>query len=174
MTTLRCTKRLAGLLTLTPGVAELPQTNRLGDWYANTLNVGHQRFVLCVSERTLLSLVLPARHVRQLPSRLPGAVHSLLERLGVPLEIAEAEAASMLPVSVGLTRNRSVVGSMVDLGRQAAFLLAPPPGHAPVADIELALAGVPCLQLQPDVFPFHTAGALLGVHIPDPERRVLH
>jgi len=67
-----------------------------------------------------------------------------------------------------------VVGSMVDLGRQAAFLLAPPRGHAPAADIELALAGVPCLQLQPDAFPFRTAGALLGIHIPDPERRVLH
>jgi len=128
-----------------------------------------------VRERALVTQSrAPARNLRQLPARFPDAVGSLLARLGVPIEIAEAEAAAMLPVSVGLTRNRSVVGSMVDLGRQAAFLLAPPRGHPPVADIELALAGVPCLQLQPDAFPFRTAGALLGVHIPDPERRVLH
>lgn len=174
MTTLRGTRRLVRRLTLTPGADELIPTNKLGDWYANALNVGHQRFVLCVSERSLLSLVLPARDLRQLPSRLPDAVRSLLVRLGIPVEIAEAEVVSMDPISVGLTRNRSVVGSMVDLGREAAFMLAPPVSYPPVPDIELKLAGVPCLQLKPDVFPFRTAGALLGVDIPDPERRLLH
>lgn len=80
----------------------------------------------------------------------------------------------MLPISVGLTRNRSVVGSMVDLGRQAAAFLAPPFPRAPVADLELALAGVPCLQLKPDAFPFRTAGMLLGVPVAHPEWRTLH
>jgi len=174
MITLRCTRKVARRLTLTPGAETQLPTNRLGDWYANALNIGHQRLVLCVSERSLLSLVLPARDLRQLPSRLPDAVRSLLERLGIPSEIAEPEIAAMLPIAVGLTRNRSVVGSMVDLAREAAFFLAPPIPRAPVADVELALAAVPCLQLEPDVFPFRTAGILLGVKVPDPEWRVLH
>jgi len=65
------------------------------------------------------------REVRQLPSRVPGAVASLLTRLGVPSLVVEAEVRAMLPVCVGLTRSRSVVGSLVELGREAAFRLAP-------------------------------------------------
>lgn len=174
MMTLRCTRRLAARLTLTPGADSLEATNHLGDWYANALNIGHKRLVLCVSERSLLSVVLPARDLRQLTSRLPDAVRSLLGRLGVPGDIAEAEVASMLPISLGLTRNRSVVGSMVDLGREAAFLVAPKIPRPPIADAELALAGVPCLQLQPHVFPFRAVSALLGVPLPQPEWRILH
>ena len=174
MVTIRCTRRPAARLTLTPGADTLEETNNLGDWYANALNIGHQRFILCVSERALLSVVLPARDVRQLPSRLPSAVRSLLDRLGAPDDIVEAEVASMLPISVGFTRNRSVVGSMVDLSCEAAFLIAPKVPRPPVADVELALAGVPCLQLRPHVFPFRAVSALLGVPIPEPEWRVLH
>lgn len=174
MMTLRCTRRLIARLTLTPGADTLEATNNLGDWYANAVHIGHRRLVLCVSERSLLSVVIPARDVRQLPSRLPETVRSLLGRLGVPGDVAEAGVASMLPISVGLTRNRSVVGSMVDLGRQAAFLIAPKAPRPPVADVELALAGVPCLQLQPHVFPFRAVGALLGVAVPQPEWQVLH
>jgi hypothetical protein len=79
---------------------------------------------------------------------LPDAIRSILSRLGVPAEIAAAEVDAMFPISVGLTHNRSVVGSMVDLGREASF--------------------------KPDVFPFRAVGALLGVEIATPEWRVLH
>jgi hypothetical protein len=92
--------------------------------------------------------------------------------LGVPTGIIEAEVASMLPIAVGLTRNRSIVGSMVDLAQQATFYLAA--DRPPVADLELALAGVPCLQLKPHTFPFRAVGALLGVAVSNPEWRVLH
>lgn len=170
----RFSRRLARRLTLTPGAESVDATNKLGDWYANTLNVGHRRLVFCVSEKSLLSVVLPALDLWQLASRLPQAVRLLLARLGVPVEIAETEVGSMLPISIGLTRNRSIVGSMVDLGRGAAFLLAPRIPRPPVADVELALAGVPCLQLQPHVFPFRAVGALLGVAVPTPEWQVLH
>jgi hypothetical protein len=172
MITLRCTRNLAKRVTLTPGADSQQPTNRLGDWYANLLNVGHRRLIHCVSEKSLLSVVLPAKDVRQFPSRLPEAVGSLLARLGVPANVIEAEVTAMLPISIGLTCNRSVVGSMVELGRQAEFFLAH--DRPPVADLELALAAVPCLQLKPDAFPFRTAGILLGVRVSNPEWRVLH
>jgi len=58
--TFRCTKRVVERFRLEP-VEEAPaSTGILGDWYANLLNVGSQRFVLCVSERTLLPVILPA------------------------------------------------------------------------------------------------------------------
>lgn len=172
MITLRCTRKLASRVTLTPGAEALTPTNKLGDWYANVLNVGRLRLIHCVSEKSLLSVVLPAKDVRQFPARLPDAVGSLLDRLGVPARVIEAELAAMLPISVGLTRNRSVVGALVELGRQAGFHLAD--DRPPVADLELALAAVSFLQLEPDPFPFRTAGVLLGVRVPDPKWRVLH
>jgi hypothetical protein len=172
MITLRCTRKLAKRVTLTPGADSQQPTNKLGDWYANPLNVGQRRLIHCVSEKSLLSVVLPAKDVRQFPSRLPDAVGSLLARLGVPANIIETEVDAMLPISVGLTRSRTVVGSMVELGRQAEFYLAD--DRPPVADLELALAAVPCLQLKPDAFPFRTAGILLGVRVSNPEWRVLH
>lgn len=131
MITIRCTRKLAKRLTPTPGADTRQSTSKLGDWYANPLNVGHQRLIHCVSERSLLSIVLPAKDVRLFPSRLPYAVGSLLARLGIP-------------------------------------------SRPPVADLELALAAVPCLQLEPDAFPFLTAGGLLGVPVSIPEWRVLH
>ena len=172
MITLRCTRKVAKRLTLTPGADTQQSTNRLGDWYANLLNVGHRRMIHCVSEKSLLSIVLPAKDLRHFPSRVPDSVRSLLSRLGVPAAIIETEVAAMLPMLVGLTCSRSVVGSMIDLGRQAEFLLAA--DRPPVADLELALAGVPCLQLKPDPFPFRAAGLLLGVRLSNPEWRVLH
>ena len=174
MIALRCTKKLARRMTLSPEAEHQDPTNKLGDWYANTLNVGHQRFVICVSERSLLSVVLPARDVRHLPLRLPDAVRSLLDRLGVPAAVAEEEVAAMLPIAVGLTRNRSVVGSMVDLGYMASVHMNPRYGALQSKDLELELAGVPCLKLKPDSFPFRTAGILLGVEIRDPEPRMRH
>jgi len=172
MITLRCTRKLAKRVTLTPGADTQQPTNRLGDWYANPLNIGHRRLIHCVSEKSLLSVVLPAKDVRQFPSRVPDAVRSLLTRLGVPPDVIETEVAAMLPMSLGLTCSRSVVGSMVDLGRQAEFYLAA--DRPAVGDLELALAAVPCLQLKPDPFPFRTAGMLLGVRVSNPEGRVLH
>jgi hypothetical protein len=172
--TLRCTRKLARYLTLTPGAESQEPTSKLGDWYANLLYVGHQRLVLCVSERSLLSLVLPARDLRQLPSRLPSALESLLARLGVPSTVVAEEVAALLPISVGHTSNRQVVGSLVELGFQAASLLQHHGADRLLGDLELALAAVPCFQLKPDPFPFRTAGALLGVPVSNPEWRVLH
>ena len=172
MITLRCTRTLAKRVTLIPGADKQQPTNKLGDWYANPLNVGHRRLIHCVSEKSLLSVVLPAKDVREFPSRVPGAVGSLLARLGVLEKVIETEVAAMLPISVGLTCSRSVVGSMVELGRQAEFYLAA--DRPPVADLELAVAAVPCLQLEPDAIPFRTAGILLGVRVPNPEWRVPH
>ena len=50
MFTLRGTKKLLARLRMKPDVQAPPSTTRLGDWYADTLNLGRERLVLCVSE----------------------------------------------------------------------------------------------------------------------------
>jgi hypothetical protein len=52
--TLRCTKKLLTRLKVKPDPRPPPSTTKLGDWYADVLNLGRERLVLCVSELTLL------------------------------------------------------------------------------------------------------------------------
>ena len=60
MITLRCTKKLLDRMRVKPDMQPPPSTTKLGDWYADTLNMGRERLVLCVSELTLLPVVEPA------------------------------------------------------------------------------------------------------------------
>jgi hypothetical protein len=57
---------------------------RLGDWYGNLFSVIRQQFALFTSERSLLSVVLPAKEIRPLPGALTDALRRLLSDLEVP------------------------------------------------------------------------------------------
>jgi hypothetical protein len=109
--TLRCTQKLLRQLRVASSQDDALPANRLGDWYANALNIGRARFVLCVSERTLLPVILPAREYRTLPTRLLPEIAWMLERIGVSAEVAVAEIAAMEPIGIGRTRSRVVLGS---------------------------------------------------------------
>jgi hypothetical protein len=100
--------------------------NRLGEWYANALNIGRVRLVLCVSERTLLPVILPAREYRTLATRLLPEIVWMLERVGVSAEAAAAEIAAMEPVAIGRTKSRVVLGSMNVMADEAHYDLTDP------------------------------------------------
>jgi hypothetical protein len=54
---IRCTQKM--LKRVGPPASEPPaSTTRLGDWTANLLGVGRQRFVLLVAERSRLPILL--------------------------------------------------------------------------------------------------------------------
>ena len=62
MLVLRCTQRVLRRFQLKPIDSELVSSGVLGDWYANLLNLGSRRYVLCQSERALLPVIVPARN----------------------------------------------------------------------------------------------------------------
>jgi hypothetical protein len=68
--------------------------------------------VLCTSERTLLSVVVPAKDLPGLPSRLVSSLVLLLRYLGVPPSIMAAELRAMQHVRFDRTASRSVLGMM--------------------------------------------------------------
>ena len=57
MTVFRCTQRVLRRFKLTAIEPETTSTGVLGDWYANLLNFGPTRLVLCQSERSLLPVI---------------------------------------------------------------------------------------------------------------------
>ncbi len=111
--TLRRTQKLARALPLTAAAAGASST-ALGDWYANRLVVDRRPLLLLVSSRTLFPILLAAREVSSLPTRLAEIVGTRLRRAGIASRLIAAEVAAMDAVTVAKTTDRSVVGIMVD------------------------------------------------------------
>jgi Domain of unknown function (DUF6933) len=125
--TLRCTRLVRDRLHLPRQTVPEPppSTGRLGDWYVHLVRFGRPEFAIATSERSLLTVLFPARALRTtLASNLRAAVGSLLESLGVSGEALAREIAAMEPVTFGRATNRRVLGSMNELAFQASVLLA--------------------------------------------------
>ena len=74
---------------------------------------GHRQIVPVTSERTLLTVLLPAQQVRESVQRsFQTAVAELLTALPVPTQIANRELAAVEPIRFARASNRSVIGSM--------------------------------------------------------------
>lgn len=115
MFTLRCTHKL-----LRRGLTESPHgevgpTTLLGDWYANVLVTRPQHLVLCVSERTLLPVIVPAKSASTVPARLVEALPPILSALAIPSASARAECDHMREHRVGRTASKRVLGSLNEL-----------------------------------------------------------
>ena len=109
-------------------------TTRLGDWYVMPLEVGRHQLLLCTSEHSLLSVVLPADRLGELPEHLVTALVGVLHRLGVPRDAIAAEIDEMTTGGIGPARNRSTPGAMRGLAARVEAFLADSRanGHAPV------------------------------------------
>ncbi|KAB2966081.1 MAG: hypothetical protein F9K16_00235 [Thermoanaerobaculia bacterium] len=148
MSALRCTARLRRRL----GLGELPEPRpggaTLGDWYAHLLTVDRQPLVLAVSERSLLAVVLPARDLKNLRRHFLRAVRGRLERVGVGEAAVEAEVARLQPLAYGVTRSRSVLGSINDFVFQLKARAAHPLGRDwTPQSFEDELGEIPCSPL---------------------------
>lgn len=142
-----------------------PPTTALGDWYANLVYVGQTQLVLCTSDRSLLSVVLPARGLKAvLHSSLCEAVGNLLAALGVPSELIAAELDEMASVVISRTASKSVLGSMNDFAFMLGVAVRMEP-EAPLTALSLKLCGTPCEPLSARYerpFPDRVARRLLG------------
>jgi Domain of unknown function (DUF6933) len=140
MYALRCTKRVLDRFQLRPHEGQPEESDTiLGDWYANLLNVGRNRWVFCLSERSLLPVFVPARK-DEFPVGLPAAVADTVARLGVDENARACEFEAMTRHSIGRTRSRSVLGVMTDLAFAAELGLRD--GMSPV-ELSLWLARTP-------------------------------
>jgi hypothetical protein len=132
MVRLRCTSRVLKRFGLEPGPEAGASTTLLGDWYANLLNAGRSRWVLCVSERALLPVIVPARKAT-FPGSLSSSLRAVLAGLGIPSAEMEREIAEMARMEVGRTRSRQVLGVMNDFAVAAKLFLRDDTGPIEVA-----------------------------------------
>ena len=142
MTVFRCTQRVLRRFKLTAIEPDTASTGVLGDWYANLLNVGRKRLVLCVSERSLLPVIVPARN-KAFPREFGQTLMRVLLALDIPIHSVDAEVAAAQDVQFARTRNRRVLGVMNDFLFSAELYFAYARSHDPVLETCLKLAETP-------------------------------
>ena len=120
MVALRCTQRLLRRLR-TDLAAPVPVArNALGDWYATVITFNRTAYVIAISERSLLSLVLVGAPFSTLVARFPAALTELLHALDTPAGQVATELAATSPLVIAATASRRVLGCL----NQYAFELS--------------------------------------------------
>jgi ribosomal protein S28E/S33 len=147
MYTLRCTQKLLARGLEADAIAQPEPTTLLGDWYANVIICNRQHVVLCMSERTLLPVLLPAKDAKSLPFRLADATCEVLGRLGIEPGAVQVERKRMEGVRVGRTASRRLLGSLNDFMFQLEVGLKSSPERT-LIEQALWLAETPCKPIE--------------------------
>jgi hypothetical protein len=119
MVVLRCTQKLLARLKRPEAPPDVASTTRLGDWYGNILRIGHHQYLLFISERSRLPVVIPIREAKRLEMIFPDAVCVGLAAVGIADECIAQERSRMSEISFGPTMNRSVLGTLNDFAFMA-------------------------------------------------------
>jgi hypothetical protein len=144
MVILRPTRKLSSLLPAT-GTTRSNSDTALGDWYINRIVVDRQPLLLLVSSASLLTILVPARDVRNIPIRLAKLVKSRLGKLDIEAHAIDAETNAMMPVEIAPTVDRSVLGIMVDFAKLIPCHLEPGQWNEnTIQMVEERLAETPC------------------------------
>lgn len=142
MVVFRCTQRVLRRFQLQTSDTPVASSGVLGDWYANLLNCGTQRYVLCQSERTLLPVILPARN-ESFPAQFGLSLQRVPDALGVPSRSVGPEISAANEIQIARTRSRHVLGTMNDFAFNAQVYLAHALSDDPALEAALKLAEMP-------------------------------
>lgn len=93
-------------------------TTVMGDWYANGLVLSRKQYILCMSEKARLPLLLAAAPYSSFHERLIPAIGDLLLAIGVPNDKVERELGEMESGCLAKTESRSLLGSMTEIAYQ--------------------------------------------------------
>ncbi len=123
MFTVRVTAKLLKNLKIKANESPQLSTCVLGDWYCNIAVIKRKSLLICMSEKTLFPILLPARDLAAFPSQLGIALQEDLKKLQIAQDKIEAELSAMQEWTFAKTANRRVLGSMNDFLRMLEFML---------------------------------------------------
>jgi hypothetical protein len=119
MLVLRCTRQLLTRLKQVGDARLVESTTRLGDWYGNILRIGRRQYLLFISERSRLPVIISIREAKRLAAVFPDAVCEALAAVGVSASDIADEHSRMSEIGFGRTRNRSLLGTLNDFSFMA-------------------------------------------------------
>jgi hypothetical protein len=143
MMSFRCTRKLLALLKVPVPNEPPPATTILGDWYCNVFYLRPTHFILLVSEKSRLPVLVPRRQLSNIESFFLREVAGFLDRIGIAHKAIDQEIHSMNQVAFGAIHNKSLLGSMNDFAYHLRFQVESNP-NAVYQEIYEALAEIPC------------------------------
>lgn len=143
MVIFRCTQKLAKKFKL-PLEKDCPETstNILGDWYFNYFIFARKYYLLGVSEKSLLPVIIPAKEIKDFPARLGGELNKILEFLGIEKQKIDEETSAMQKIRFAATKSKIVLGCQNDSIRLLPYILDDNP-HSSLLEISLTLGRTP-------------------------------
>jgi hypothetical protein len=170
MVTLTCTLKLAKRLPFSVVDNKLPTTNRLGDWCANSFNLGRYPFILITNDRTFLSVVIPFKDSVVFWPRFLLSLETLLKAIGISDNVIKRELQEYRELQITRQTNRRTLGVMNDFVFQvrARFQIDVDPS---LENIGYELSDMPCGPLKYGN-PREAVRNLLLAAAPDQESRM--
>ena len=147
MTIVNATKKAWDRLKATPPSANNVDDTIVGSWCAHIFYFGHRQFLILTNERTLFSIIVPAKSITNIEIVLPQTVAELLERYEVPKQSSAILLKQLSEVQFTRNTNRQVLGSMNDFIKNAKFILEDTPDIS-LIDLSLQLCQMPCSPIQ--------------------------
>ena len=159
MVAIRCTARLLARVG-PPQEVTSTTTTVLGDWYAAPLGVNRQRYVLLISERSRLPVLMAGRDLKHLADNFPDALAPVLWGLGVSAAVIQREVQASRAAVIAKTNNRSLLGTLNDFSFLLKWQLQ---GRQEIDLVEeaLRLSRTPVQPLRPMGFPDKVTRQLL-------------
>ena len=159
MVALRCTRKLLARVGAPQEITE-PTTTILGDWYACPLNLGHQRFVLLISQHSRLPVLMAGRDLKHLAATFPDALAAVLWGLGIDAATIQREVQATRQAVIATTNSRSHLGTLNDFSFMLRWQL-PDGGDLDLIQAALELSHTPVGPLRPTSFPDKVTRQLL-------------
>ncbi len=159
MVALRCTAKLLARVSAPREVTE-PATNALGDWYACPLALGHQRFVLLISEHSRLPVIMAGRELKHLADNFPGALMKVLWGLGISATAIQRELEASREAVIAKTNSRAHLGTLNDFADMLRWQLHDQE-DVDFVQVAIELAHTPVRPLRPLGFPDKVTRQLL-------------
>ena len=147
MTIVNATKKAWERLKVTPPSANNVDDTILGSWCAHIFYFGHRQFSILTNERTLFTIIVPAKSIINIEIVLPQTVAKVLERYEIPKHSSTILLKQLSEVQFRRNTNRQVLGSMNDFIKNAKFILEYTPDIS-LIDLSLQLCQMPCSPIQ--------------------------
>lgn len=170
MVVIRPTGDLAKRMKIKLTATDERSTTVLGDWFALDMVLDRQQYILCVSERGRLPIVLKAAPYVGFPERLTPELAEVLSEIGIPRDKIDQEILEMASAILAKTNNRSVLGSMNEFRFSLQTSAQLGRLEHDTRGMSLWLADLISLIL-PDHTPKETVLKLFGEPIPQRPRR---
>ena len=147
MTIINATKKAWDRLKATPPSANNVDDTILGPWCAHIFCFGHRQFLTLTNERTLFTIIVPAKDITDVEVVLPQTVAEILERYEMPKQLSTILLKQLPVVQFTRNTNRQVLGSMNDFITTAKFILQDTPDIS-LINLSLQLCQMPCSPIQ--------------------------